>query len=669
MKKYFLLAAAAATVLAVSCNKEKNQPTTDPTPNVVEEIDETTPQPMLFGTNVAVVKSPITKGLGAIDTWSTSQTLYIYGLKRTAQNADTYDWDDIKIDNIGATAPDGIGNTGRDNINVYDPANTRYKASADADDSTAKLPTEDGYDANTMTVPVPGYFYYDEGAYYDFYGYYVDDATGYTNAAPPALIAPNPTVADSKIVLSNLTIDGTQDIMLAENASAGAKMEDIMWRADQSKAVTIADLYSAKSARRDVVPNLHFEHQLSRFVFNVVKADNTVVSEVEDLTIESHNKATLTIAGEGRGIAFTSDAPVDLKGKKNDAFTFGVKPDANASVPASALYADIMVEPGKNKYPFSVYISQPGTKYTSTDPYEVELEVDFGLTDPANAQSAPILAQAGKKYVVNVVVYGLEKILITVSLAEWDEVEFGWVDPDKKGEAEDTRKLAALTLQAQTVEDTPTAIPGSTATAATIASGAQAKISIASATWGDTPTNITGDEFSDLTETAYFKSSNINVAKVDKRTGVVTAVAAGEATITVTVNDAAYYGTATFVITVTAPLPKPEFAGAPGNITIDQSDLTSQNFVADLFTSCQYNSTDVAAEKISIELKDVDGSTVDASVSSLFDFNATAKTVTVAANSDWTKVSSVKKIVLKAAASDGVHQAADNVEITVNTQE
>lgn len=642
MKKYFMLLAAAATVLAVSCAKEKNQPKVDPTPNVVEEED-TTPQPIRFGTNVAVVKSPVTKGLGAIDTWNNNQTLYIYGLQRTAKDATTYDWDHIKIDNIGATAPNGVGATGRDEIEVKDPNNN----------------------LGTQESPNYGYFYYVEGEYYDFYGYYVDDACGYTTGESPVAIAPDPTKNGTAATITlPVEIDGTQDIMLAENASAAAKTEDIMWRDDQSKAIAVADLYSNKSARRGVVPNLHFEHQLSRFVFNVVKADNNVTAAVEGLTMKSHAEATLTIVGANRGLAFGNSDKVDLAGKcfatntaPYNTFAFAVKPNENDPIPATAKYADIMVEPGSNEYDFTLKISQPGTTATAENPLATSLKVNLGLEDPNDANSNPILAEAGKKYVVNVVVYGLEQIKITVSLAEWDEVDLGWVDPDKAGEAEDARKLATLTLKANAyANNTPGAVVGD-ADGATIANGDQAIISIAGATWGDTPTDLTELELTALKASAYFKSSNINVAKVDKSSGVVTVVGtAGQtATITVTVNNENYYGTKTFVITVAAApaLPVPVFAGLPAaaiNITHANivSDDDADRTTAAVYSTCQYNSTDCDT---AITITVMNG---ENPVAEGFTLNAN-KTITVAKNT----AAGTYAVTLHVAAKDGVYQAAD----------
>lgn len=558
MKKYFLLAAAAATVLAVSCNKEKNQPKVDPTPGT--EIEDNTPQPVRFGTNIAEVKAPITKGLGAIDDWSNANTgkLYIYGLERTAQAATTYVWnlenDAIHpfINNVAANPPaGGAGLDRRDAIEVLDVNNVIGE--------------------NPTTY---GPYYYVDNKYYDFFGYFVDDAAG--NAPAPTYV-PGNAPEEAKLEL-DIEIDGSQDIMLASTDKA----EDIAWRTDQSKQVNVAMLYSAVSARRTVVPNLNFQHKLSRFVFNVVAADASVLAparatSIEDLLLYSNYKGKLTIVGT-QGLAAVEEQQKDgqdqnlyyvadpedaskhtwettttetnfpvyfkgLAGTTNGGFVFAVKPNQNDPIPATAQYKDIMVYPGAHSYHFDLKLSQVGTPYTHTTPYVLPLDVTLPNED---------VALAGKKYVVNVVVYGLEAVQMTVSLAEWDEVDLGWVDPDATQEA--AREEATLTLSQNPAGD--------------IAVGADGyAIEITGATHGDPATAIEGEALTALKGTAYFKSSDNTKVRIDKATGAITAVAAGTATITVTVSDEHYYGSATIVVTVAAgPAP------APGNVTINAND-------------------------------------------------------------------------------------------------
>lgn len=654
MKKYFMLLAAAATVLAVSCAKEKNQPTTDPTPGVVEEED-TTPQPVRFGSNIAEVKAPITKGLGAVDNWSNISgatnpgKLYIYGLERTSQTATTYVWNVQEnaihpfINNVAADAPAaGSGLDRRDAIQVLDVNNI-------------VTPGEN---------PEYGPFYYVDNKYYDFFGYYVDDAV---NGAPAPVYTAATNEAAAQLVL-DIEIDGTQDIMLANTDKA----EDIAWRTDQSKQVNQTMLYSAVSARRTVVPNLNFEHKLSRFVFNVVAADAQVLAparatSIQGLKLYSDYKGKLTIVGtqglvpeqeqqkdaEEHLLYYVADDSVDpavatwettttqtafpvyfkgLAGTVNENFVLAVKPNENAPIPATAQYSDIMVYPGAHSYHFDLLMSQVGTPYTDADhAYVLPLDVTLPNED---------VALAGKKYVVNVVVYGLEAVQMTVSLAEWDEVDLGWVDPDKTNDAART----GVTL---TLAQNPTG---------NIVVGAENyAIQITGATTvGDSPSAIGDEALTDLKSTAYFKSSDNTKVRINKSTGVITAVAAGTATITVTVSDDTYYGSATIDVTVVAAsLPVPEFAGLPAtDINITHANIASENAAdrttAAVYSTCQYNSTDCDT---AITITVMNGETP---VNEGFTLN-NDKTITVAKDT----AAGTYAVTLHVAAKAGVYQAAD----------
>lgn len=541
MKKYFLLAAAAATVLAVSCNKEKEQPKVDPTPGT--EIEDNTPQPILFGSNMGVVKAPITKGDGAIDKWNEiiNGQLYIYGVVNTSTDitAPVYDFSTvenkipgIKINNIGADAP-GVAHAGldyRDPINVYESGNTP--------------------------------FYYDDNKKYDFYGYFVDDAVA----------TPTPTVdaTNNTITLADITIDGTQDIMWADTDKAA----DEAARADRTKYVALNQLYSDVSSRRGVKPNLNFQHQLARFVFNVKAADAVVAQgadpgnsnfkgkvTIKDITIASKTTASLLIVGtpaaEASRLTFSgnaSDLTVDGTG-------FTGLDAANYNT-----YGEAMVAPGETNYTFKIRFFQEGTSYvagaTAADdnPYLRELKIDF--TEGIRNEASTVVstkAEAGKKYVVNIVIYGLEEIKITVSLVEWEDADILDIDPDGGIDPDGRDTAAELTL---------------TTTSATVYEGESIEFaSIASAVDG-TATAITSTDLDALKAAAYFTSSNQATLRVDPRTGLLTGVAAGSATVSATASTEKYYATTPtpLAITVAAARPESVLVGVPAtNLTLTAS--------------------------------------------------------------------------------------------------
>ena len=266
MKKYFLLAAAAATVLAVSCNKEKNQPTTDPTP----QIEDNTPQPIRFGTNIAEVKAPITKAAIENAGWN-GEDLFIYAFG-TAANGSV----DVANRLIGSAT---AGAPAKAPLDTPAPTGNRDAITLEKD-------------ANTHEP-----YYYTVGEVYNFFGYYVGDAT-------------LGTMTDYQLPI---TINGTQDIMVATTD----KIADYM-AATPAANVSLDKVYSDASARDHIKPDLMFKHQLSRFVFKTKFAGTGANTSVafKSLTLKSYNKGTLTVAAADPNaigfIANSNEARADL---------------------------------------------------------------------------------------------------------------------------------------------------------------------------------------------------------------------------------------------------------------------------------------------------------------------------------------------------------------------
>ena len=479
MKKYFLLVAAAATVLAVSCAKEKNQPTTDPTP----QIEDNTPQPIRFGTQIAEVKSPITKSAIENTGWDGEQ-LFIYGLELSGTNVvesnvgtlenPTYE---IYINEVPATAPqsnDALDDRQRDPINVYKPGTTDY-------------------------------YYYKGTNVYNFYGYYVGGAKYPDPTAPETLIAAagkaTETIDDNHVVTSiaieHLEIAGTDDIMIATTD----KFEDYLYAQSLPNAsVTVSPdkIYSATSARQGVVPDLAFKHLLSRFVFETAYGGahngdynaNRAKVKIKSLKLESPYKGTFTVLGANPGFAATDDVKFfELEGletavspgKDYDAGNvdygeyapLGSIDQTSAASGTHDRTASILAVPKTGtvdspaKYKLVLNVSQyDGATPTPNEleNQDVELEVDMSkLALPTPVYSS----EAGKQYRVKIIVYGLEEIKLTVSLEAWGEVGETIIDPDQ-----DQRTAVAITtgvdndVQAVTV-GTPVDVTGATVTGAT----------------------------------------------------------------------------------------------------------------------------------------------------------------------------------------------------------
>ena len=371
MKKYFFLAAAALVALA-ACSKSPIAESVDPD----EVFAETDLYPITFSSNVVSTKSQV-KGGGSVAAWDNSQTLYVYGIKRDEATAVLDLNEGIQINNVAAVAPDGVTEGA---INVYDPA----------------YPGEDRP------------FYYDNSARYDFFGYYVDDAF-VAGQEDPELDT------DAGTITLPVEIDGTQDVMLAyadrDSAVAGT-------------AYSAAKMFSAYGVRKGIIPNLKFEHQLSRFIFQVKKGtvpdggEQVVqpgVLYINSLSVDSYANALMTIVGENRGLAIPVDAELTYFPLTDRGTAFG---QTLVEGTAKVLGESVMVMPGRETY---------NLKFI--------LENEAGVQQETNNMSFNIAggALAGKSYTITLTVYNLETIQINVSLVDWDDN----TDPIDIGEDED----------------------------------------------------------------------------------------------------------------------------------------------------------------------------------------------------------------------------------------
>ena len=449
----FFSAALLSIALATACSREQEQDV------FYEEDLMDAPVAIRFGAGMPRIAA--TKILGPIDDWNPAQDLYIYGIAREGLNSQaTADapldltTSGILINNVkaeSAPAPNGNPSEIREYITVYsNPA---------------------------QQIP----FFYAPDRRYEFFGYYVDDAV-----ANPA-----PTVGDDSITLP-IVIDGSQDIMVASTDKEADK-------ALATQEVSLDRLYSAISSRRGVVPNLVFQHQLSRFNVQVRNGSSSQTAsnyKLAYIRIQSDTEGTLVIAKKQEkapgGIVDTSN-PQYLDLVRNG-HVFSA--DDNF-VPIDELIevGDVMVIPGGAVYKMKIGLSQMG--YTADGvPAEAEYDIDLSaLLDDAEAKAEP-----GYKYNVKIVIYGLEEIKVSVSLAAWELGGEVLVDPDGDGQYVPVTSLevspASLTLDP-----------------------------------GDTETLTVTVNPSDATfRTVSWHSSNTAVATVSH--GQVTAVGAGEAIIT-----------------------------------------------------------------------------------------------------------------------------------------
>lgn len=343
MKKIFLFA-IAAVALTVGCQKSQiTAPEVDP-------LDDGTPVPVVFGTNVATVSTK-----AAVDgTAFSGQTLHIYGVNDAAT-----DW-----------------NNSESFLTNMNPATVEVSDNEITIDNAY-------YGVNKET--------------YSFFGYHVGDAT--TNATKT-----NATLSVS------VTIDGDDDILIGK----ADKATDVA-----SSGLTVADLYSAKSARKDVKPNLTFNHELVRFDFMI--KNGTTLNGEETITIDKiavKSVATGTLKFPEASLTpevtpKTSDGKVD----ETQLATFDLVPeslafDASTAVDAVESAGNIMVMPGLEAYPLALTVTSNGQVATSN------LAIQGNFTK-------------GYKYEVTVVVYGLEAVILSVKLVDWQTGDPVVIDPDK----------------------------------------------------------------------------------------------------------------------------------------------------------------------------------------------------------------------------------------------
>lgn len=601
MKKYFLLAAAAATVLAVSCNKEKNQPKVDPTPGT--EIEDNTPQPIRFGVSTVEVKSPITKAaIENTTAWpeinSQPQKLYIYGFQLN-NGTPTITADAAILNNVEANAP-------------------------------TTLPGEDGNQRKSIYVQTAGgdkYYYGTNGEVYNFYGYYGGTAT----------IAP--TIAESAVTAS-VTIDGSQDIMLATTD----KFADYIHA--NSPAVSLDKIYSEVSARKNVVPDLKFKHQLARFKFETKYGGNGNNTDINIVSIQmmSVKTGTLTIAaanaaqgfsatvpeagwpvpadtpGDDKKYGFTVDNSFTLKNAAGDAAATG-NPGNGVFAPfgeSIMTFPQGLTNNASPKYHLLLTLTQTGrlTPDPDDDPaaleeFYVPMDIDFATVVDANGD--PIInkyAEAGKMYVIRLMIYGAEEIKMTVSLEDWEYGGETEIDPDQ-----DPRPVPVISITAPDPEQTlnlyVAATQQITASASYTAPNANASTNVA----------------------VKYGTTNKKVATVDNN-GLITAVKAGDCKIYVyvegkaaTEQDPTCYQGAMKAIDVVV-LPIPVFAGLPAAAITTDNVNTADYTTTAVFTTCTYGDTptNVDAADISIEVKNANNEAVNNG----FTYHSDTRTITVA---------------------------------------
>ena len=410
MKKYFLLSVAAVGLM-FGCQKKELS-------NGNESINNEGPVQVKMNIDVPSAVIPVTKGHGSIDKWKAQElTLLAYKVGK--------DW--REAENSLFTEP--------------------IKTIAPADGYGPEL-----VDVKQMVNGTEAPVYYKDNDAYDFFGYYLDDLTG------QLVVTGNGASID-------LTIDGTQDVMAAKTDIA----QDVA-NAGMTDKINDKDVYSAFSARRNVVPGLRFEHVLARFNFYVVAASQSArdLVKVDAITIKTPTQGTLQVAG-ARGV-FT---PVFTKKSDSEVANLVLKsPDADGTMtktatiePYPAFIGDIeafknapeqvldeahaaakigscvMVMPGEVSH--DVVVKTSNKLYPSLTIPDLELTVKAEEIITPDGKAISTFA-AGYQYDVILMVYGPEEVKVSAYLNEWVDGGYYAHDPEEDQLVEPTEPKVTL---------------------------------------------------------------------------------------------------------------------------------------------------------------------------------------------------------------------------------
>lgn len=290
---------------------------------------------------------------------------------------------------------------------------------------------------------------------FDFWGYRLDDADDATGTADQEGTDSKVAVTSGQFVpytsgdslLIGFKIDGTQDIMAGK---AVPTEEEI------NKCGGEANIYSAFAARRDVQPNIKFEHLLSRLNFQVLDGKKTETTDedkavkVTGITVKSKATGKLVIAYQGEATTFANvsdqlivdkdaDAEKDaallkelkvMKRADGAALTdklvdlTPVTPKWNNGMAMATQVGEALLAIPADKYEITINLEQKvqvkGDKNSPTpDDFQTkEYTYNADLKNTVNPEKG---FEPGYSYNVTITVYGLSEIQITTTLTPWKD--------------------------------------------------------------------------------------------------------------------------------------------------------------------------------------------------------------------------------------------------------
>lgn len=416
MKKLFLMGAVASLGLLASCSSDDDLSTGGNGKDGLQQIKIG----MGVQANVATRGTGTVGAVGAENNKWANQTVNVYMLNKGTLDLAKFGEEPI-YDNTVLTTPADNASGIASELDEHGVAQYKY------------YPT-------TKTA-------------FDFWGYRLDDAYKTTaedqdGSATAAAIQNNKFVPYISVdsLLIGFNIDGTQDIMAGK---AVPTEEDI------TKCGGEENIYSAFAARRDVQPNIKFEHLLSRLNFQVLAGaesttdDNTGV-KVTGITVKSKATGKLVIAYKGTA-AFenVSDQLIvdkyenpeteaalykDLVVKQR---TLGapltqnlealepVTPKWNNGMALATQVGEALLAIPADKYDITINLQQKvqvkGDKNSPVDPDDFQTKDYTYTAELKNTVNPEKGFEPGYSYNVTITVYGLSEIKITTTLIPWKD--------------------------------------------------------------------------------------------------------------------------------------------------------------------------------------------------------------------------------------------------------
>lgn len=415
MKKLFLMGAVASLGLLASCSSDDDLSTGGNGKDGLQQIK----------IGMGVQANVATRGTGTVgavgekeNTWA-KQTVNVYMLNKGTLDLAKFGEDPIYENTVLTTPADNASGIATELVGGV----AQYK-----------------YYPTTKTA-------------FDFWGYRLDDADvtaaeDRDGSATAAAIKSNKFVpyTSGDSLLIGFKIDGTQDIMAGK---AVPTEEEI------AKCGSEDNIYSAFAARRDVQPNIKFEHLLSRLNFQVLAgAESTTDAntgvKVTGITVKSKATGKLVIAYKGEA-AFENvsnqlivdkyadevkeatlykDLVVKQRGAtaaltENLVDLEPVTPKWNNGMAMATQVGEALLAIPADKYEITINLKQKvqvkGDKNHPTDPDDFQEKEYTYTADLKNTVNPEKGFEPGYSYNVTITVYGLSEIQITTTLIPWKD--------------------------------------------------------------------------------------------------------------------------------------------------------------------------------------------------------------------------------------------------------